>query len=105
MINKIKVGAIDYDVELKEVIEVDNDTGYYGMCHHSEGLIEVSTRHSLQRQHQTLVHELLHAVMHESGLSHEMDDEEEERLVNRISIVLYQVMKENDLSFLYGKRL
>lgn len=100
MIDNIKVGAIDYEVECKEVLEHNDETGYYGLCHHGQPKIEVSTRYSLQRQHQTLVHELLHAILHEAGLTHELDDDEEEELANRIGLVLYQVLKDNDLSFL-----
>jgi len=49
---------------------------------------------SESKKEQVFVHELVHAMWNEAGYN-EQDDE----MVNRLSIVLYQVLKHNDLKF------
>jgi len=53
---------------------------------------------SRDKKEQTLLHEMLHACFNEAGF-----DEQDEDVVNRLGIVLYQVLKDNNLSF--GKPL
>lgn len=46
------------------------------------------------KKEQVLIHELLHACIAEAGF-----DEQDEDVVNRVSIVLYQVLKDNAFDF------
>lgn len=96
LVEKVKVGGITYEIKRKESVEVNQDKNYYGVCNFKDAVIEVSTTVNQQRQEQTLLHELMHAVFHEAGI--EIEDEED--IVNRSSLVLYQVLKDNDFSFL-----
>jgi hypothetical protein len=48
-----------------------------------------------QVQQETLMHEVLHAVVEVAGLAHEWDDETEENTVRRISPVLLEVLRRN----------
>ena len=59
-----------------------------------DNLIEINDKIHKTRQDQTLVHELTHAMFFEAGL------EDEEDLVNRLGLILYQVLKDNDFSWL-----
>lgn len=96
MIGKIKVGGIVYDVEFKEL---DAENGIQlGWCDYAKCKIEINNHNiSDQKQEQTIVHEMTHAIIHEAGL--DFDDDEED-IVNRIGLVLYQVLKVNDFSWL-----
>lgn len=96
MLNDINVAGINYKVELKESVEVNEDKNYYGVCRLKDATIEISSSVNEQRQEQTLIHELMHAIFNEAGI--EIEDEED--IVNRSSLVLYQVLKDNDFSFL-----
>jgi hypothetical protein len=49
------------------------------------------------RKEQTFVHELLHACFKEAGY-----DEQDEEMIDRVSTVLYQVLKDNQLEL--GKK-
>lgn len=97
MLDKIKVGGIDYAVSIEDLSDFNNgETFRMGQCHEVKAVIEISEGMSVQRQNQTLIHEMMHAVFIESGI----DAENEEELVNSIALVLYQVLKDNDFSWI-----
>lgn len=99
MLDKVKVGGITYDVEYKE-LEVDDEGVQLGWCKKTETLIEINNHNiSEQLQEQTLIHEIMHAVFVGAGL------EDEEDTVNRVSLVLHQVLKDNDFSWLRDKEV
>ena len=96
MLDKIKIGGIVYDVELKE-LEVEQGV-QLGWCKRTQTLIEVNNHNiSKQLQQQTLIHEMTHAILFEAGL--ELENEED--VVNRIALVLHQVLKDNDFGWLH----
>lgn len=97
MLEKIKVGGIDYDVYIKDLSKADTpELIRMGMHSEVQAVIEVSDKLSKQKRDQTFVHEMLHAVVSESGAI----IEKEEEVVNQLGLVLYQVLKDNDLSFI-----
>ena len=96
MLNDINVAGINYKVELKETVEIREDKNYLGACRFKDAIIEISSSMNEQRQEQILIHELMHAIFNEAGI----DIENEEDIVNRSSLVLYQVLKDNYFSFL-----
>ncbi|EGO5453284.1 TPA: hypothetical protein ACHV3V_003115 [Listeria monocytogenes] len=87
---QVKIGAINYKVQEKEV--VDNDLNNWGACVFHDNHIEVLAGLSDERKEQTLIHEILHAIFYEAGF-----EEQDEDLINRAGIVLYQVLKDNNL--------
>lgn len=95
-VERIKVGGVTYAIERKESVEINQDKNYYGVCNFKDTLIQISNTVNEQRQQQTLIHEIMHAVFHEAGI--ELDNEE--TVVNQASLVWYQVLKDNDFSFL-----
>jgi Zn-dependent peptidase ImmA (M78 family) len=99
MIEKIKVGGLTYSVELVEWETDINGDMQFGLIHKDTTRIELNTLPSEQIQSQTLIHEVMHAVFMEAGL----DIVNEEDIVNRVSLILYQVLQDNDLSFIYKK--
>lgn len=88
----VKVAGIEYNVKIKEL--VDNDPATYGSCVYHDAHIEIRKGLSKERAEQTFVHELMHATIFEAGYR----GDEYEELVERLSVVLHQVLKENDLS-------
>lgn len=96
MLAKVRIGGITYDVELNDLTTPrDDEIGMQlGYCHFHKGLIEINSESTPQRQAQTLIHEITHAVFDEAGL------EQDEDAVNRLSLVLYQVLKDNDFSWI-----
>ena len=88
---KLKVAGIEYKIQIKEL--VDNDPATYGSCVYHDAHIELRKGLSKERTEQTFVHELMHATIFEAGYR----GDEYEELVERLSVVLHQVIKENDL--------
>lgn len=87
----VKVAGIEYKVQVKEL--VDNDPNTYGSCVYHDAHIEIRKGLSRERTEQTFVHELLHATIFEAG--YRIEDYGE--MVERVSVILHQVIKENDL--------
>lgn len=94
MIKKIKVGGIYYDVEYKELLS-ESDV-QLGWCRYDKARIEINNTVNKQVQEQTLIHELTHAIVREAGI----DDEVDEDNINKIGLILHQVLKDNDFSFI-----
>ncbi|MGY0692627.1 ImmA/IrrE family metallo-endopeptidase [Virgibacillus sp. FSP13] len=90
--NKIKVAGIDY--EIKEVDGLADEHGLGGLILYEKGIIKIDSSMCKDKKEQVFVHELLHSIFNEAGY-----DEQNEDMVNRLSIVLYQVLKDNKLIF------
>lgn len=97
MINNIKVAGITYKAGLEEFPQNEDDTvENWGAIEYGIAEITINNVLSPERQSQTLIHELTHAMFAEAGIS----IENEEDVVNRLSLVLYQVLKDNDFSWI-----
>jgi len=90
--NKVKVAGVEYTT--KEVFALEQKHGLMGQVLYSTCEIEIDDRMTEERKEQVFVHELLHACFNEAGFQ-----EQEEDVINRVSIVLYQVLKDNHLYF------
>lgn len=95
--DKVKIGGIVYSVEIKE--DLVGHTGNWGETNLKKTTIALDSNMSKQRTDQTLVHEIVHGIFEEAGF------EQDEDKVNRLGIVLYQVLKDNDFSFLRDERI
>jgi IrrE N-terminal-like domain len=90
--SKVKVAGIDYEVhEVDGILERFNTLG---QINYHKGIIELDSSLCQTRKEQTFVHELLHACFKEAGY-----DEQDEEMIDRVSAVLYQVLKDNKLDF------
>ena len=96
MLDKIKVGGLIYDVLPVEWEKNADGDLQFGMFNAHRTNILINELISEQAQKQTLIHEMMHAIFFEAGI----EVENEEDLVNRIGAVLYQVLQDNDFSFL-----
>lgn len=90
----VKVAGVAYDVFQKDYIEIESDRNYQGACNYIKTEILLLSELGKERKEQIFVHELLHAVFYEAGY-----EEQDEEMIDRVSKVLYQVMKDNKLNF------
>ncbi|MCM3789440.1 ImmA/IrrE family metallo-endopeptidase [Domibacillus indicus] len=89
MLENVKVGSINYDVQ--KVENMNEDFSLLGQIHYHKGIIQLDETMSEDRKNQVLTHEVLHGVFYEAGF-----DEQEEDMIRRVGAVLHQVLKEND---------
>lgn len=92
LINGVKVGGINYKVEEKPTLGTIDGEECVGLCEYHDATISVLDRLSDDRKDQTFVHELTHAIFLEAGYDL---GEQDEDMINRIGIVLHQVLKDN----------
>lgn len=90
--NKVNVVEIEYTV--KEVKGLENNHNKMGCIRYGSAEIELDADMSLERKEQVFVHEMLHACFFEAGYI-----DQDEDVINRVGAILYQVIKENKLSF------
>lgn len=90
--NKIDVAGINYEIKIVDGLAEEHGLG--GQILYEKGIIKIDSDMCQDKKEQILVHEMLHAVFNESGY-----DKQDEDMINRLSIVLYQVLKNNNLYF------
>jgi hypothetical protein len=91
---RLQIGAAEYRV--KRVAEVEADDKL-GMTRFRRSLIHISKKQSPSSERDTLLHEVLHAVCYESGLSLVLGigDEDEERIIRILAPWLLTVIRDN----------
>ncbi|MCU9614095.1 ImmA/IrrE family metallo-endopeptidase [Caldibacillus lycopersici] len=92
--SKVKVAGIEYQIIKKPYVKIGEDRNYRGKCDSNLGKIELAEGMGPDIEEQIFVHELVHACLDQAGY-----DEHDEDLVNRLGIVLHQVLKDNKLTF------
>lgn len=90
----IKIGGLIYKVEHKEDLQGKN--GEWGHIAYKEVAIRLDNNMTDQLTDQTFIHEMTHGILVEAGYN-----DHEEQMADRIGKVLYQVLKDNDFSFLH----
>lgn len=92
----VKIGGVTYQITKKSDLQGKN--GNWGQIQYK--ILEINLDDSLSEQveDQTLIHEITHGILVEAGYN----DHEEDQ-ANRIGLILYQVLKDNDFSWLYNK--
>lgn len=95
----IKIGGFQWTVEEND--KVANEGGVYGSTHHTKQRIFLEPNETQQKKEQTFLHEVMHAIWDNSGLSkrykRDKDGDIEEEIMHALSNGLYQVLKDNDL--------
>ena len=91
--SKVRVGSIDYDVELTDETLVLNTQQSLGIIDYDNNKIRIANNiQSNQRQEQTFLHELVHAVTREFKIDF---TEDEEVIVDKFAYGLHQVIRDN----------
>lgn len=85
----IYVGPFDFEV--KQLADMD----LLGETHSNDGLIDIKRKQSPANKRDTLLHEVLHAIVFHSGLGHGLSHDDEERLVVTISPWILAVLRDN----------
>ncbi|MGW7932722.1 hypothetical protein ACWEWU_13945 [Staphylococcus xylosus] len=78
--------------KIVQIEDVDNNPSCLGICIYKDSLIQLKQGLSFERKKQVLIHELLHAMMYEAGY-----EEHDEKLVVNLSIVINQVIGQNNI--------
>jgi hypothetical protein len=90
--NKVIVAGIEYEV--REIAGMEEQFDHLGQILYTRGVIKVDSELSHDRKEQVFIHELLHGIFYEAGI-----EEQDEDVINRVSAVLYQVLKDNQFNF------
>jgi len=89
---KIKVGGMMYETRI--IPNLYKDRSIFGEVTYSDQIIKIAGDVSEQRQFNTFIHELTHAILFEAG---DMSDQDE-AYVRRFSNLLTQLMIDNKWS-------
>jgi hypothetical protein len=97
MENTFKIGDFIYEFKQGEAINADlKARNLWGEVDYEHQSIVVRDDIPQLRQGQVLMHEIVHAILHEIG--HPGYDDE--NLINALGISLHHLLKENDFTFL-----
>lgn len=98
--HQLHLGSLTYKVTTsKPAIDAacrDEGADLYGRTDHTKLLIVLDPGNAPAMQRQTLTHEVLHCITERSGLTTEMSQAEEEKLVRRIAPALLDLLRSND---------
>lgn len=90
----VKIGGLTYTIKKKA--DLQGKDGPWGHIRYKTQEIELDDSLSEQLEDQTLIHEIVHGVLVEAGYTNHEEDQ-----ANRIGLVLYQVLTDNDFSWLW----
>lgn len=83
-----------YSIETDDHL-MDDESGS-GICKPWQCQIRIGKGLNPQQRRDTLLHEVMHAVFSETGLTMDFkEDDDEEKIVRRLSTCLLQVIREN----------
>lgn len=85
--------GVKYKVKYREM------DGYHGTCDYTKCELCINNTHDIQRQQKTLIHEIVHAFLHEAGL----EELNEEKHVQKLETAIYDLLKNNDFGWLQTK--
>jgi len=96
---RIKVGPLTYRVSSKAAShdreQVEQKSELDGVCDHTKQQISLSPQLLPDASRVVLVHELLHAIFHITGLGHDMEDGTEEKLCRVLEGPLVMLLRDN----------
>jgi len=93
--NKLKIGAFEWEVE--ENAKTAMEGNCFGSTHPNTQQIFLDPASKQQKKEETLLHEVMHVVWWQTGLSerYRKTPEIEEEIVKSLSHGLYQALKDN----------
>lgn len=90
----VKIGGLIYEVSKES--DLQGKTEEWGHIEYKTGKIVLDDSQSQQIEDQTLIHEITHGILVEAGYA-----QHEEEQADRIGKILYQVLTDNDFSWLW----
>jgi phenolic acid decarboxylase len=91
IVDKVKVGAITYEVISKPETLCLNQRECAGIINYEDATIRLNSNRSKQKVYQTFLHELFHAIFTDRDIN--VDNEEE--IVDSLAKGLHQVIIDN----------
>lgn len=92
----VKIGGLIYKVaQVEDLSRLEMVEDLAGMIYYREAEMKIDKELPTQIANHTLIHEMTHGILQEAGYT-----EHEEEMADRIGKVLYQVLLDNDFSFL-----
>lgn len=89
---RIKVGPVTYVVDYHDGLSGDDGKSLWGNCDHTALSVAINSKIAKDFERVVVVHELLHAIYHLSGIP---ESEEEEKIVTSLSPLLLLLMRDN----------
>lgn len=96
---EIKIGSYTYTLVFSKEIAAEGHV--FGSTHHHTLKIYIDPSTNPIVQEETLLHEILHAILFVSGMGYRFDEKEpqkrpdEEELIRSLSPMFHQVLKDN----------
>jgi len=91
-----------YRLEWKKDLRDEKRRKMFGITNHEESLIQFDEGMNLEREKETVLHEIIHQMFAHSGLGYE--EEEEEQLASFLGNALLHHMSENRVLWRYLMR-
>lgn len=91
-IDRLFIGPVKLSVEWEEDLEVEGDP-CQGCFSPSESLIQICINPTLGAQQVTFLHEIVHAILHETGVSSSLTEESEELVCRVVSLFFSQILR------------
>ena len=92
---QIKIGAFHYTIKIVKGIDYDN--GCLGRLKPRKQIIEIEELSNSDQKNETLMHEIIEEINTQLSLKLEHDN------INRLGMMLYMVLKDNDMVNWYFK--
>lgn len=93
----LKVGAHSYKIQIKKVRDNAKGANNWGKTSFATGELFLDSELIPSMLEETFLHEICHIACYQTGLTQKLEEKEEEDIVNRISLGLYAILKENKL--------
>jgi hypothetical protein len=92
----LKINGFNW--KIVESDSVAREGNVYGSCHYMTQTIYLDPSSTEQKRKQCLLHEIMHAVSWQSGLSKRMDNSKlEEEVITALSFGIFQVLEDNKM--------
>lgn len=92
----MRIMGFDWLISINE--HVSNEGQVFGTTHTRSQQIFLDPGTTKQKNEQTLIHEILHAISWQTGLTKRLNDPKlEEEMVSSLSFALYQVLIDNKM--------
>ena len=91
ILDSIRIGGVDYSLNRHPVLN-NGEVMLYGQVDYLQCRIDINTGYNRQLQYITLLHEILHVLLHNADINL---GEEEEEIIDTCARGMYQVLVDN----------
>lgn len=91
-VESLKIGGIKYQIQIVDKLQDDGET-VWGCVHFKESTIYIDSELNDQKRKQVIMHEAVHACLHEAGIDDECNNEQ---LVSPLANIFYEFVNDNN---------